>query len=75
MRNFEKILKILSKDEELTNLSILTQQQNNSMASHNVINDYSTIKSVELKQQHDPMLGEEKLRSVVALEILMNFLR
>ena len=66
VRNFEKILKILSKDDELTNLSILTQQQNNSMASHG-INDYSTIKSVELKQQQDPMLAEEKLRSVVAL--------
>jgi hypothetical protein len=46
VRNFEKILKILSKDDELTNLSILTQRQNNSMASHHGINDFSTIKSV-----------------------------
>ena len=46
VQNFEKIFKILSKDDELTNVSILTQQQNHSSSSHPGINDYSTIKSV-----------------------------
>jgi hypothetical protein len=37
-------------------MSILTQQQSYSL-NHNALNEFSTIKSIDLKQQHDPILG------------------